>query len=55
MSEDDREQMYSQVGAQLPVGRVGEVDDVVGAYLYCMTQSFVTGTVLTVDGGTVLV
>jgi NAD(P)-dependent dehydrogenase (short-subunit alcohol dehydrogenase family) len=55
MSEDDREEMYSQAGAQLPVGRVGEVDDVVGAYLYCMTQSFVTGTVLTVDGGTVLV
>ena len=55
MSEDDRAEMYRDQGARLPVGRVGEVDDVVGAYLYCMTQSFVTGTVLTVDGGTVLV
>ncbi|HEX5400872.1 MAG TPA: SDR family oxidoreductase [Pseudonocardiaceae bacterium] len=55
MSEDDREQMYRGLGAQLPVGRVGEVDDIAAAYLYCMTQPFATGTVLTVDGGTVLV
>jgi hypothetical protein len=34
---------------------VGEVEDIAEAYLYCMTQSFGTGTVLTVDGGSVLV
>jgi hypothetical protein len=37
------------------VGRVGEVDDAALAYVYAMEQEHGTGTVLTVDGGTVLV
>ncbi len=55
MSDADRDAMYTQVGQALPVGRVGEVDDIALAYLYCLTQPYGTGTVLTVDGGTVLV
>ncbi|GAB1514078.1 SDR family oxidoreductase [Actinophytocola sp. KF-1] len=54
MSDADREAMYASVGASIPAGRVGEVADVAPAYLYCMTQAWTTGTVLTVDGGTVL-
>lgn len=55
MSDADRESMYASIGASLPAGRVGEVEDVARAYLYCMTQPWATGTVLTTDGGTVLV
>jgi NAD(P)-dependent dehydrogenase (short-subunit alcohol dehydrogenase family) len=55
MSEADQEVMYKQVGAGLPVGRVGEVDEIARAYLFLLTEPFATGTVLTVDGGTVLV
>ena len=40
--------------ASIPAGRVGEVDDIARAYLYCLTQPFSTGAILTVDGGTVL-
>jgi NAD(P)-dependent dehydrogenase (short-subunit alcohol dehydrogenase family) len=40
--------------ASIPAGRVGEVDDIARAYLYCLTQPFSTGTILTVDGGTSL-
>ena len=54
MSDADREAMYASIGATIPAGRVGEVEDVARAYLYCMTQPWTTGTVLTVDGGTVL-
>jgi NAD(P)-dependent dehydrogenase (short-subunit alcohol dehydrogenase family) len=54
MSDADRERMYEQIGDSIPAGRVGEVDDVAQAYLYCMTQPWATGTVLLVDGGTVL-
>jgi NAD(P)-dependent dehydrogenase (short-subunit alcohol dehydrogenase family) len=54
MGDDDRELMYRETGAQLLVGRVGEVEDIAAAYLFCMTQPFATGTVLTVDGGAVL-
>jgi hypothetical protein len=55
MSEAEREQMYSDIAEAIPVGHIGEVGDAAQAYPYCMTQTFTTGTVLTVDGGTVLV
>jgi NAD(P)-dependent dehydrogenase (short-subunit alcohol dehydrogenase family) len=34
-----------------PVGRMGEIDDVVGAVVYLETAPFVTGEILHVDGG----
>jgi NAD(P)-dependent dehydrogenase (short-subunit alcohol dehydrogenase family) len=55
LSDSDRDGMYAQVAQSLPVGRVGEVEDIAQAYLYCMTQPYGTGTVLNVDGGTLLV
>ena len=35
----------------MPVGRIGEIQDVVDAVLYLESASFVTGVVLHVDGG----
>jgi NAD(P)-dependent dehydrogenase (short-subunit alcohol dehydrogenase family) len=55
MSEMDREAMYRDVGAALPVGRVGEASDIAETYLYLMRDGFSTGQVIVVDGGTVLV
>jgi NAD(P)-dependent dehydrogenase (short-subunit alcohol dehydrogenase family) len=54
MSESDREQVYRDAAASIPAGRVGEVNDLAQAYLYCLTQPFATGSILTVDGGTSL-
>ncbi|WP_457588246.1 SDR family NAD(P)-dependent oxidoreductase [Ensifer canadensis] len=34
-----------------PVGRMGEIDDIVDAVLYLETANFVTGEILHVDGG----
>ncbi|WP_035805003.1 SDR family NAD(P)-dependent oxidoreductase [Kitasatospora mediocidica] len=34
-----------------PLGRMGEIDDVVGAVMYLEQASFVTGEILHVDGG----
>jgi NAD(P)-dependent dehydrogenase (short-subunit alcohol dehydrogenase family) len=34
-----------------PVGRMGEIEDVVGAVLFLETAPFVTGEILHVDGG----
>jgi NAD(P)-dependent dehydrogenase (short-subunit alcohol dehydrogenase family) len=42
---------YTGMGALHPVGRVGEVDDVVGGVLYLESAPFVTGEVLDIDGG----
>jgi len=54
MGEASRDQFYRDIAAAIPAGRVGEVADVARAYLYCITQPFASGTILTVDGGTVL-
>ncbi|SDO35726.1 NAD(P)-dependent dehydrogenase, short-chain alcohol dehydrogenase family [Nakamurella panacisegetis] len=55
MSVQDQQAMYNQQAELLPAGRVGEVDDVAQAFLYSMTQSFMTGTAIPVDGGALLV
>ena len=55
MTAAEREHLYESVGNSLPVGRVGEVDDVAQAYLFLMQEGFSTGQTVVVDGGTVLV
>lgn len=54
MPEADREALYRDVGAKLPVGRVGEPEDIAEAYLYLMKNAFSTGQTVVVDGGGVL-
>jgi NAD(P)-dependent dehydrogenase (short-subunit alcohol dehydrogenase family) len=55
MPQSAREAMYRDVAQRLPVGRVGEADDLAQTYLYLMREGFSTGQVLVVDGGAVLV
>ena len=55
MTAADRAALYRETGAKLPVGHVGEVDEIAQAYLYLMHQSYGTGQVLRVDGGGALV
>jgi NAD(P)-dependent dehydrogenase (short-subunit alcohol dehydrogenase family) len=42
---------HAALGGLHPVGRMGEVRDIVDAVLYLETASFVTGEILHVDGG----
>jgi NAD(P)-dependent dehydrogenase (short-subunit alcohol dehydrogenase family) len=39
------------LGKLHPVGRMGEIGDIVDAVLYLETAGFVTGEILHVDGG----
>lgn len=55
MSENEREELYTDVGKALLVKRVGEADDLAQAFIYLMKQSFMTGQILVTDGGAVLV
>jgi NAD(P)-dependent dehydrogenase (short-subunit alcohol dehydrogenase family) len=45
------ESSYAGMGALHPVGRVGEVEDVVDGVLYLESAPFVTGEILHIDGG----
>jgi NAD(P)-dependent dehydrogenase (short-subunit alcohol dehydrogenase family) len=42
---------YAALAKRHPLGRVGEIDDVVKAVLYLENSPFVTGEILHVDGG----
>ena len=42
---------YAQLDALHPVGRMGEISDIVEAILYLESAGFVTGEILHVDGG----
>ncbi|MGC2224718.1 MAG: SDR family oxidoreductase [Methylocella sp.] len=55
MGEADRAAIYRQTAEKLPVGHVGETEEIAEAYLYLMRQTYGTGQVLVVDGGAALV
>jgi NAD(P)-dependent dehydrogenase (short-subunit alcohol dehydrogenase family) len=42
---------YAGLGPRIPLGRVGQVSDVVGGVLYLESAPYVSGVILHVDGG----
>lgn len=54
MPEETRNHFYATVGNKLPVKRIGKAEDVAQSVLYLLQNSFVTGTVLHVEGGHIL-
>lgn len=54
MPEEIRNHFYATVGNKLPVKRIGRAEDVAQSVLYLLKNSFVTGTVLHVEGGHIL-
>jgi NAD(P)-dependent dehydrogenase (short-subunit alcohol dehydrogenase family) len=55
MTETERNTLFESAGQSLPVGRVGEPEDIAEAYLYFMRERFSTGAMIVVDGGGILV
>ena len=49
--EAQRKAFFTKISEQLPVGRIGSLEDMADAAIYLMQSSFITGTVLHVDGG----
>ena len=42
------------IGANFPLGRVGQPEEVAEAILLCMSNTYMTGVVIDVDGGALL-
>jgi NAD(P)-dependent dehydrogenase (short-subunit alcohol dehydrogenase family) len=55
MTESERNGLFQKTGRALPVGRVGEPEDLAETYLYLMRERFSTGAMIVVDGGSTLV
>ncbi|POX52220.1 SDR family oxidoreductase [Streptomyces sp. Ru72] len=51
LPEDQKEAQFGAVTEGLPVKRVGTPQDVAGAIHYLIESTYVTGTILSVDGG----
>jgi NAD(P)-dependent dehydrogenase (short-subunit alcohol dehydrogenase family) len=54
MPEAERKAMAAKAGSGLPVGRLGQTGDLAQAYWLLMTNGFMTGAVVDVDGGGLL-
>jgi NAD(P)-dependent dehydrogenase (short-subunit alcohol dehydrogenase family) len=55
MGEDGKRDYFEHIAANNPAGRIGTPDDVATAVLFAMTNTFMTGMTLKVDGGEPLV
>jgi NAD(P)-dependent dehydrogenase (short-subunit alcohol dehydrogenase family) len=54
MGADALEKQQVGFGRLVPLGRVGAVAEVASGYVLLMTNTFITGQILTVDGGVML-
>jgi NAD(P)-dependent dehydrogenase (short-subunit alcohol dehydrogenase family) len=54
MPEESRQGMFDAVAKQLPVGRVGQPEDLAATYVYLAKNGFTTGSVVLIDGGALL-
>ena len=48
---DQRQALFAEYAGKTPVGRIGRAEDVADAIAFLVSNSFVTGQVLTCDGG----
>ena len=55
MPAAQRDAFVKTTGARLPAGRVGDGADAAASYVYLMANGYSTGSVITIDGGAVLV
>lgn len=49
--EEVRQGMYASVAQQTPLGKIGTAEEVAQGVLYLLNNPFVTGTILSIDGG----
>jgi NAD(P)-dependent dehydrogenase (short-subunit alcohol dehydrogenase family) len=55
LGEDGKQDYFKHIAAGNPVGRIGTPEDVASAVLFAMTNTFMTGMTLKVDGGEPLI
>jgi NAD(P)-dependent dehydrogenase (short-subunit alcohol dehydrogenase family) len=55
MGEDGKRDYFKHIAAHNPAGRIGTPDDTAGAVLFAMTNTFMTGMTLKIDGGEPLI
>jgi len=54
MGEEGKKAYFEHISVANPVGRIGTAEDVAQAVLFAMTNAFMTGVMLKIDGGEAL-
>jgi NAD(P)-dependent dehydrogenase (short-subunit alcohol dehydrogenase family) len=55
LGEDGKRDYFEHIAAHNPARRIGTPDDIAGAVLFAMTNTFLTGMTLKIDGGEPLI
>lgn len=55
LGDEPKRAFFEDVSATNPAGRIGTIDDIAQAALFAMTNTFMTGVTLKIDGGEPLV
>jgi NAD(P)-dependent dehydrogenase (short-subunit alcohol dehydrogenase family) len=51
LGEDGKARLFEELGASNPARRIGTAEDVASAAIFAMTNTFLTGVTIPVDGG----
>jgi NAD(P)-dependent dehydrogenase (short-subunit alcohol dehydrogenase family) len=51
LGEERKTALYVEQGRRNPAGRIGVAEDIASAVLFCLTNTFLTGATIPVDGG----
>lgn len=51
VSEKEKQELFNNFSAKIPAGRVGTVEDIVNVMLFLLTNTYVSGQSIYVDGG----
>jgi NAD(P)-dependent dehydrogenase (short-subunit alcohol dehydrogenase family) len=54
LAPNGREQMLETMAKRVPLGRVAQPEEIAEGFVFLMANQYVTGTTLTIDGGTSL-
>ena len=55
MTATDRQAMFAKTAGAVPVGRIGQADEIAEGFVFLMTNGFITGSTLHMEGGQRLV
>ena len=51
MTQEEKEGFFKKMGGNLPVGRVGNPDEIAQAVLFLIQNKYATGAIIDIDGG----
>jgi NAD(P)-dependent dehydrogenase (short-subunit alcohol dehydrogenase family) len=55
MDPSDKQSHFEHAAKQLPTGRIATASDIAESYLYCMKDRNITGSMISTNGGSLII